>query len=147
MKVIFLKDVKGQGKKNDIKEVKDGFAKNFLIKNGYALPATDANYGFMKKQQLKEEQALNTLISEMLKVKEKLEKEKIVFKVKTGEKDTMFGKISIKQIKEAINNLGYTIDKTAIKLDHDIVSLGIHSVEIHLHKKVVATVKISVVKE
>lgn len=147
MKVIFLKDVKGQGKKNDIKEVKDGYAKNFLIKNGYALPATDSNYGFVKKQQQKEEAHENEVIAKMKKVKDKLEKEKIIFKVKTGAKDIMFGKISSKQIKEAVNKLGYKIDKTEIKLDHDIVSLGTHNVEIHLHKKVIAVIKVNVVKE
>ncbi len=147
MKVIFIKDVKGQGKKNEIKEVKDGFAKNFLIKNGYALPATDNNLGYVKGQIKKETEKENVLISEMEKLKQKLENEKIIFKVKTGQNDTMFGKISTKQIKEAINALGYSIDRTAIKLDHDIVSLGTHDVEIHLHKKVVAIIKINVVKE
>ena len=147
MKVIFLKDVKGQGKKNEIKEVKDGYAKNFLIKNGYALPATDANYGYVKKKQLKEELQEQDLINEMTTLKNKMEKEKLVFKVKTGKNETMFGKISTKQIKEELNKLNYKIDKTAIKLDHDIVSLGIHNVEIILHKKVIATIKISVVKE
>ena len=147
MKVIFIKDVKGQGKKNEIKEVKDGYAKNFLIKGGYALPATDNNLGYVKGQIEKETKKENDLVSEMEKLKVKLEKEKFTFKVKTGEKDAMFGKISTKQIKEAINKLGYNIDKTAIKLDHDIVSLGTHDIEVHLHKKVIAVIKINVVKE
>ncbi len=147
MKVIFIKDVKRQDKKNEIKEVKDGYAKNFLIKNGYALPATDNNLGYVKGQIRKEEKQENDLVSEMEKLKTKLEKERITFKVKTGEKDAMFGKISTKQIKEALNKLGYSIDKTAIKLDHDIVSLGTHNVELHLHKKVIAVIKVDVVKE
>lgn len=147
MKIIFIKDVKGQGKKNEIKEVKDGYAKNFLIKNGYALPATDNNLGYVKGQIKKETERENDLVCAMEKVKAKLEKEKIVFRVKTGDKDVMFGKISTKQIKEAINKLGYNIDKTAIKLDHDIVSLGTHNIEIHLHKKVIAVIKVNVVKE
>lgn len=147
MKVIFIQDVKGQGKKNEIKEVKDGFAKNYLIKNGYALPATDSNYGKVKKQVEIDNLNENLLIKEMEEVKAKLEKEKIVFKVKTGKNETMFGKISSKQIKEKLNKLNYKIDKTQIKMDHDIVSLGVHKIEIVLHKKVKAIININVVKE
>lgn len=147
MKVIFLKDVKGQGKKNEIKEVKDGYAKNFLIKNGYAMQATSANTSKVQKQVSEEALEENLLIKDLEVLKSKLQKEKIVFKVQTGKNEMMFGKISTKQIKEKLNELGYKIDKTMIKLDHDIVSLGTHNIEIELHKKVIATVKINVVKE
>lgn len=147
MKVIFLKDVKGQGKKNEIKEVKDGYAKNFLIKNGYAIQATSANTSKVQKQVSEEALEENLLIKDLEVLKSKLEKEKIVFNVQTGKNEMMFGKISTKQIKEKLNELGYKIDKTMIKLDHDIVSLGTHNIEIELHKKVIATVKINVVKE
>lgn len=147
MKVIFIKDVKGQGKKNDVKEVKDGYAQNFLIKNGYALPATNNNMN--KVQKNVSEQALeeNLLIKDLEDVKTKLEKEKIVFKVSTGKQDMMFGKISTKQIKKELNDKGYGVDKTQIKSDHDITSLGTHNVEIELHKKVIANIKVNVVKE
>ncbi len=147
MKVIFLKDVKGQGKKNEIKEVKDGYAKNFLIKNGYAMQATSVNTSKVQKQVSEEALEENLLIKDLEVLKSKLQKEKIVFKVQTGKNEMMFGKISTKQIKEKLNELGYKIDKTMIKLDHDIVSLGTHNIEIELHKKVIATVKINVVKE
>ena len=147
MKIIFLKDVKGQGKKNEIKEVKDGYAKNFLIKNGYALPATDNNFNKVKKEVQKNALEENLLIKDLEQVKQKLEKENITFRVRTGEQDRMFGKISSKQIKKELNDKGYKIDKTNIKLDHDIVSLGTHNVEIELHKKVIAIIKIKVVKE
>ncbi len=147
MKVIFLKDVKGQGKKNEIKEVKDGFAKNFLIKNGYAVQATSANTSKIQKQVSEEALEENLLIKDLEVIKNKLQKEKIIFKVQTGKNEMMFGKISTKQIKEKLNELGYKIDKKMIKLDHDIVSLGIHNIEIELHKKVIAIVKINVVKE
>ena len=147
MKIIFLKDVKGQGKKNEIKEVKDGYAKNFLIKNGYALPATDNNFNKVKKEVQKNALEENLLIKDMEIVKKKLEKENITFKVRTGEQDKMFGKISSKQIKKELNDKGYKIEKTDIKLDHDIVSLGTHNVDIELHKKVIAQIKVKVVKE
>ena len=147
MKVIFLKDVKGQGKKDEVKEVKDGYAKNYLIKLGYAIPA---NGNTMKKlnsdlenRRLEE----NLLVGECNQIKEKLAKEKLVFKVKTGKQDMMFGQISIKQIKEELSKLGYKIEKTQILLDHPITSLGTHNVEIELHKKVKAVIKVQVVKE
>ena len=147
MRVIFIKDLKGQGKKNEVKEVKNGYAQNFLIKNGYAVMATNENAAKVKKENEIKNEEENLLISEMQKVKEKLEKENIVFKVKTGKNEAMFGKISTKQIKEELNKLGYKIDKTKILLDHDIVSLGVHNVEIELHKKVKGVIKIKVVKE
>lgn len=147
MKVIFIKDVKGQGKKNEIKEVKDGYAQNFLIKNGYALPATDTNFDKVQKKVSEAAQTEKVLIEQLKLVKTKLEKEIIKFRVRTGEQDRMFGKISIKQIKKELNDRGYEIEKNQIKLLNDITSLGIHQITIELHKKVICQLKINVVKE
>lgn len=146
MKVIFTKDVKGQGKKNEIKEVSDGYGQNFLIKNSYAVLATPKNIKNLKvkleNQQLEEDLE----IKEMNKLKNQLEKEKFIFQVKTGKQDMIFGTISIKQIKNELVKKGYVIDKTQIKIDCPITALGIHNVKIQLHKKVLATIKIQVVK-
>jgi len=146
MKVIFIKDVKGQGKKNDIKDVKDGYAKNFLIKNGYALAATTNNLNQIKKDLKEKSTEEEALIEEMEKCKKSLEKETITFVVSTGKEDKMFGKISSKQIKKELDNLGYNIDKTKIKLKEDLSSLGIHNIDLELHKKVIAVIKVKVVK-
>lgn len=144
MKVIFLKDVKGQGKKDEIKEVKDGYAMNFLIKKGYAEAANTSNLKNLeiKKETKKLEETL--LIKDMQSLKKELEKITFKFTVKTGNQDKMFGQISVKQIKEELNKNGYNIDKTKIKIDHPIMSLGIHNVDIELHKEVTANVKIQV---
>ena len=80
-------------------------------------------------------------------LKSKLEKETFEFQTKVGEQDRMFGTISTKQIKEALYKKGYNIDKQAIQLDHPIMSLGFHNVQIELHKKVIATIKIKVTKK
>ena len=146
MRVIFLKDVKGQGKKDEVKEVSDGYAKNFLIKNKYAVPANQNT--LRKLNNSLEERRLeeNLLIGECEQLKKQLEKEKITFKVKTGKQDMMFGQISIKQIKEELGKLGYKIDKTQILLENPITSLGYHNVKIELHKKVIANLKINVGK-
>lgn len=147
MKVIFLKDVKGQGKKNEIKEVSDGYATNFLIKKGYAVKATDSNVFKVSKEVSEQKLEENLLIKELKDVKKRLEQEKIEFKVDTGEQDRMFGTISTKQIKQELNNLGYKIEKQAIKMDHPISTLGIHNVDIELHKQVIATIKVKVSKK
>jgi large subunit ribosomal protein L9 len=117
---------------------------NFLIKKGYATKADEAGLKNLSKEQetRKLEEAL--LIKEMQKVKEQLEKITLTFKVKTGSQDRMFGQISVKQIKEELTKKGFNIDKTKIKLDMPIMSLGTHIVEIALHKEVTASLKVEV---
>lgn len=146
MKVIFLKDLKGQGKKNEIKEVADGYGQNFLIKKGYAILATPTNVKKLEHDMSEQQLEENLYIKDMQSLKQKLEKEKFIFKAKTGKQDMMFGTISVKQIKKELDNKGYQIDKKQIKLATPITSLGIHNVKIELHKKVEATIKIQVVK-
>ena len=147
MKVIFIKDVKGQGKKNEIKEVKDGYAQNFLIKKGYAIKANEHNINQVSRKVTEDALEETLLIKDLQDIKKKLEKELFEFKVKTGEQDKVFGTISTKQIKKALNDLGYKIEKQNIILDHTIDTLGIHNVNIELHKKVIATIKIKVSKK
>lgn len=146
MKVIFIKDVKGQGKKNEIKEVKPGYGQNFLIKNGYAILATEGNVKRLSKELSEQKLEENLLIREMEDLKKEIEKKKFIFKAQTGAGDMMFGTISVKQIKEELSRQGYKIDKTQIKVDHPITSLGVHDVQIELHKEVIATIKINVTK-
>lgn len=142
MKVIFIKDVKGQGKKDEIKEVKDGYAMNYLIKNKLAVMYTETSNKRLEneKQARKEKEAQD--IKEAQELKNKLSKIKVSFKVKTGEKDKVFGSISSKQIKEELDKLGYSIDKKKIKVDEPITSLGHHFVNIELHKEVIAKLEV-----
>lgn len=146
MKVIFLKDVKGQGKKNEIKEVSDGYAMNFLIKKNLALVATPTNLNKLNRSLSEAALEESLKIKDMKDLKTELEKQTIIFQVQTGEQDRMFGQISSKQIKKELSNLGYVLDKNAIHMDHPIMSLGLHNVEVELHKEVKATLKIKVVK-
>ncbi len=142
MKVIFIKDVKGQGKKDEIKEVKDGYAMNYLIKNKLAVMYTETSNKRLEseKKERKEKEAQD--IKEANELKNKLSKVKVSFKVKTGEKDRVFGSISSKQIKEELDKLGYSIDKKKIKVDEPITTLGHHFVNIELHKDVIAKLEI-----
>ncbi|MBR1376512.1 MAG: 50S ribosomal protein L9 [Bacilli bacterium] len=146
MKVIFIKDLKGQGKRNDIKEVKDGYA-SFLIKNGYANVANEDNVKAHNRELAKEDAIEQEKIKECEKIKDKLSKIVLEYKVKTGAGDKVFGTVSTKAIAEELKNRGYNIDKKNIMLDNAISSLGIHNVKIELHKKVIAEVKVSVSKE
>lgn len=146
MKVIFLKDVKGQGKKDEIKEVKDGYAKNFLIKGGYAVAANTGSLNKLDKELKQREDNENKLIEQMKEFKNEIEKLTLEFKVQTGSQDKMFGQISIKQIVKELNDKNIKIDKTKILLDHPITTLGMHDIKIELHKKVIANLKIKVSK-
>ena len=100
MEVIFIKDLKNQGKKGQIKNVKDGYAENFLIKNGYAVKKTKENLSKLNHEIAKKEKETEENTKEALKLKDELEKVVLEFKVKTGEGDRVFGSISPKQIKE-----------------------------------------------
>ena len=145
MKVIFLKDLKGQGKKDEIKEVKDGYAK-FLIEQKLAVPYTTKSAEVLKGEIKAREDAEELLIQECTKVKNKLKDKEITFKVKTGNNDKVFGTITAKQISEELSKMGFDIDKKKIKIDTDINSLGTHLVTVTLHKKVVFELKVVLVK-
>lgn len=144
MKIILLEDVKKQGKKDDIIEVADGYG-NFLIKNRQAVLASSTGVKRLNKE--KEEASLKEeeLIKECNRIKERLEKETIKFTVKTGKEDRVFGTISAKQIADYLKDKKYNIDKKQVKIDNQISSLGYHNVDIQLHKKVVAHIKVELV--
>ena len=145
MKVIFLKDLKGQGKKGDIKNVKDGYG-TFLIKEGYVVVANDGNLKHFNTQKNKEKLEEQLKIEECEKLKKEIEKLVINIVVKVGAQDRVFGSVSTKQIVSELKKLGYEIDKNKIELDHPLTSLGTHIVNIELHKKVKANLKINLTK-
>ena len=146
MKVIFIKDLKKQAKKGDIKEVKDGYAENYLIKNGYAIQVTEKNMVQVKKENDMKKQEEQEKTVEAKKLKEELEKLTLVFKVKTGDRDKVFGSISAKQIKEELLKKGYKTDKKQIELTTQLQSLGYHKVSIILYKDIKAEIKVQLAK-
>ena len=145
MKIILIKDVKKQGKSGDVLDVKDGYG-TFLINKGDAVLATSNSMTRLDRENKEKEQKENDLIKDCEILKKKLECLKICFQVKTGEHDRVFGSISAKQIIEELKLKGYNIDKKQVKINNPISSLGFHNVDIELHKKVVATIKIELKK-
>lgn len=145
MEVIFIKDLKNQGKKGEIKEVKDGYAKNFLIKNGYAVMKNETSLKELKRNLNNEKKLDKENRIKANKLKESLEKETYKFKVKTGTSDKVFGSVSIKQIKEKLDEK-YDISKNQIMLDSPLTSLGYHKVCINLYKDINAIINIELTK-
>ena len=146
MKVIFLKDLKGQGKKDEIKDVKDGYAENFLIKNGYAIKYTSRSKEILDIQIEDRNEKEKELIKKCNEIKKELEKKEYTFKVKTGKEDKVFGSVSSKAISDELSKDGYKVDKKKIIIDGSISTLGTHVVKIELHPKVLAELKIKLTK-
>lgn len=144
MRVIFIKDLKGQGKKGEIKEVKTGYAINYLIKNGYAIKETKESLNKLAKENKKAEAEDLKHQEEAKKLKKLLESKTYKFTVKTGKEDKVFGSISLKQLKEALE--AYNIDKKQINLEKPLQTLGTHQVEINLYKDIKALIKVEVTK-
>ncbi len=147
MKVILLKDVKGQGKKHEIIEVKDGYGNNFLIKKGLGVLATEDSIKRLKKDVQKEVDNENQIIAEAKENKEKIEQMVISFSLKTGASDKAFGSISPKQITSALKEKNIEVDKKKIMIDVPIASIGFHIVKIELYKNIIAQLKIEIKKE
>jgi len=136
MRVILLQDVPKHGKKDEIIEVADGFAKNYLIKQGLAVPESKSSLEKLEKEMLNRKEKEDKEIVEAEKIKKALAKEELKFNVKVGSEDRVFGSISSKQISEELKKKGYSIDKKKINISEDLTTLGVHKVKIELHKKV-----------
>lgn len=145
MKIILLEDVRKQGKKGDILDVKDGYG-TFLIKNKQAVVASQGSLNRLNRENEAKAIALANDIKAAEELKKKIEKVELSFKVKTGEGDRVFGSVSPKQIELSLKEKGFTVDKKQIKPMTTLACLGYHSVEIELHKKVIATIRVSLNK-
>lgn len=145
MKVIFLKDVKGKGKKGDVKNVADGYAQNFLLKQGLAVEASQANVSSLEAQKKKQEQLAAKEQEEAEKLKVQLEKITVELIAKSGEGGRLFGSITSKQIaEELLKKHKIKIDKRKIELPDAIRSLGFTKVPVKLHTEVTATLNVHV---
>ena len=146
MKVILLQDVKNQGKKDEIVNVSDGYARNYLIKNGLAVAYTETSKNVLDKQIQKRNDDEEKLVESLNDIKRKLENKELKFKVKTGKEDQVFGTVSTKQISDELKKLGFDIDKKKIKTTTNLDTLGTHNVEIDLHKRVRFEIRVVLTK-
>lgn len=145
MKVLLLKDVKNLGKKGAVCNVADGYAQNFLFKNGLAVQASDKAQEIRQAEIQKEKEEEAKRVEEASKNKVILEALMVTFKAKAGKDGRMFGTISTKQLAEEIIKLTkVNVDKRKITSDVPISSFGVTNVNVELHKKVIAKVKVQV---
>ena len=150
MNVIFLQDVKGKGKKGEVKEVPTGYAQNFLLKNGYAQEANKGSISALEGQKKAQEKHEAEIFDEAKKMQEFLEKEATVveLKSKAGEDGRLFGSIPSKQITEALNKqYSVKLDKRKLVLDQPIRTLGYTDVPVKLHHEISAIIKVHVIEE
>ncbi|MDT8862808.1 50S ribosomal protein L9 [Alkalihalobacillus sp. MEB130] len=147
MKVIFLADVKGKGKKGETKNVSEGYARNYLLPNQLAVEATQGNLKNLEAQKKSQQKKADEELEEAKAYKEELEALTIEIKAKSGEGGRLFGAISTKQIAETLKKMKKKVDKRKIMLDDPIRALGYTNVPIKIHPEVIATVKVHVVEE
>lgn len=148
MKVVFLKDVKGQGKKGEVKEVSEGYANNFLFPRNLATPATQGTLNTLEQHKKSEQKRKEQEQADAEALGAKLETLTVQVPAKAGEGGRLFGAISTKQIGDALEKQHkLKIDKRKMQLDQPIRSLGVTKIPVKLHAKVTATLTVQVIEE
>jgi len=148
MKVILKQDIRALGKRGDIKEVADGYARNYLLPKGLAIEATSGNLKILTDQK---EMTAQKELREMEEARElagRLNGLEIVFKVKTGEGGRLFGSITGKDLADQIfQKTKIELDKRKLEIEDSIKNLGKHQVKVHLYKGITAEIQVNVVAE
>ncbi|MFB9279302.1 50S ribosomal protein L9 [Cohnella cellulosilytica] len=147
MKVIFLQDVKGQGKKGEIKEVSEGYARNFLLPKGVVQIATEGAKKALDQQTASAQKKKDNEKKSAQELAARLSEMKVVIKAKAGEGGRLFGAITSKQISEALEKEKISVDKRKIELDDPIRMLGVTQVTVKLYPDVKGTLSVQVVEE
>ena len=147
MEVIFIKDLKGQGKTGDKKNISDGYAKNFLIPKGYAVEATATNLNNLKGKKDSEAFKKQQELENAQLIKEKLESITVIISAKAGENGKIFGSVTSKDISDALSkNHSISVDKKKIVLPDGIKEIGTFNVDVKLYPSVTGSVKVVVEK-
>lgn len=147
MKVILLEDVKSLGKRDEIVDVSDGYARNYVLPKKLGVEATPKNLNDLKLKKAHEDKVAAELLAQAEALADKMKDESITLSIKVGEGGKTFGSVSSKEIAEAMKSqLGHNIEKKKIVLKEPIKSLGTHIVDIKLHTKVTAKMSVKVVE-
>ncbi len=146
MKVILLQDVKPHGKKGDLIETSDGYARNFLIPKKMAVEATAQRLNEYKNQKAKEERIAAEQKAEAVALFDKLKGYRLTVKTKTGEGDKLFGSVTQQNISEAFKDNGLDIPKKNIAIKDPIKKLGVYTVGVWVYANMTAEVEVTVVK-
>ena len=148
MKVIFIQDVKGTGKKGEVKEVKDAYARNCLIKKGLAVEATNENLNHLEGQKASAQHKLDVEEANAKKIKDAINGKTLVIKAKAGQGGKLFGSVTGKDISALIKrDFGFDVDKRKISTKTDIKSFGTFEAEARLFTGIVAQFSVSVTEE
>ncbi len=148
MKVILLQDVKGQGKKGDVVNASDGYARNFLFPKNLAMEATSGNMKTLNEQKKSQEMKKEKELEEAKELAEKINSLTIELKAKSGEGGRLFGSVTGKEIAEALNKKhGIKIDKRKLVLPEPIRVLGVTEVEVKVYPTVSGKLKVHVIEE
>ncbi len=145
MKVILKEDIKSIGKKNEIINVSDGYARNYLLVKNLAVEANNENLSKLKSQKEAEQHKKNVEKQEAQKIADKMEKIRLEFKVKAGENGKVFGGVSSKEIAEKLEEkYSIKVDKKKIELKDSIKVLGTTNVKVKLYEGVIGIIKVEV---
>ena len=147
MKVILRKDHETLGQIGSVVVVKDGFARNFLIPQGFAYPASEGNMRALAEEKKQAEHRLTKELKTSKKLVTELEKVSITLQMKVGEDEKLFGSVTSQMICDSLREKGFDIDKRAIDLEEPIKALGIYDVPIKLQPSVAGKIKVWVVRE
>ena len=144
MKVILTQDVKGQGKKDDVIEVSDGYARNFLIKNRLAVEATSAMINSIKIKKAADEHRRAEEKAAALELAKKIAGTTVAVKIKVGETGKLFGALNTQAVADALKEAGYDIDRKKIVLPDVIKTVGVYEITVKPYAEVSAKIKVSV---
>jgi large subunit ribosomal protein L9 len=147
VKIILKEDLEKLGKAGEVVEVKDGYARNFLVPRNLAVAATKGNLSSIEKILKEKELKENKRKKEALALRDKVEGISCTAEVLVGEEDKVFGSVTTIEISRMLKDKGFFIDKRSIEMDEPIKALGVYSVPVRLHPEVTASLKLWVVKK